>query len=199
MKFSLPGPTDVVNAMGSLRDGLGAALDLVPRLTAVIGQVEGLLSRVDAVVGSIEVTAGRADAVVDRVDKMVGRVEGTICRAEAAVAGTQGLVNRVDPLLTAYEPPLRRLAPTVTRVVGTIDAQEVEAIIMFVDRLPRLVAHLDDDILPMLRTLDRVGPDIHDLLEVAQDVRKVITGLPGMGLLRKRGDDEVPRELTDRS
>lgn len=197
MRLPLPGPTDVLNAVGSLRDGLGQAMDLVPRLTVVVGQVEGILGRVDAVVASIEATAARADEVVHRVDVLVDRVEVTTRRADEAVAGAHELVGRVDPLLSAYEPSLQQLSPTVARLVDTIDAQEVEALVTFIDRLPRLVAHLDEDILPMLRTLDHVGPDIHDLLEVAQDVRKVITGLPGMGLLRRRGDDELPSEHRD--
>jgi len=52
--------------------------------------------------------------------------------------------------------------------------------------------HLENDVLPVLRTLERVGPDVHELLEVADDLRRVITGLPGIGLLRRRGEDEPP-------
>ena len=40
--------------------------------------------------------------------------------------------------------------------------------------------------------VDRVGPDIHELLAVVEDLRQVVTGLPGIGFLRRRGDDEPP-------
>lgn len=33
--------------------------------------------------------------------------------------------------------------------------------------------------MPILATLDRVGPDIHDLLDVTRDLRQAILGLPG--------------------
>jgi hypothetical protein len=52
---------------------------------------------------------------------------------------------------------------------------------------------VETDVLPMLAQLDRVGPDLHELLEVVEDLRRVVTGLPGVGLLRKRGDDEPPK------
>ena len=35
--------------------------------------------------------------------------------------------------------------------------------------------------MPILATLDRVGPDIHDLLEVTRDLRLAIAGIPGLG------------------
>ena len=48
--------------------------------------------------------------------------------------------------------------------------------------------------LPVLSKLDRVGPDLHELLEVVEDLRRVMTGLPGIGLLRRRGDAEPPAD-----
>jgi hypothetical protein len=62
-----------------------------------------------------------------------------------------------------------------------------------VDRLPVVLAHLDEDVLPMLQQLDRVGPDVHAILEVVDDVRDVLLGLPGVGLLKRMGDNkELP-------
>ena len=48
-----------------------------------------------------------------------------------------------------------------------------------VDQLPQLAHHIETDVLPILVTLDRVGPDVHQLLEVLQDVRLAIQGVPG--------------------
>jgi hypothetical protein len=58
--------------------------------------------------------------------------------------------------------------------------------------MPVVLEHMDTDLLPVLRTLDRVGPDLHELLEVVEDLRRVVTGLPGVGLLRRRGESEPP-------
>jgi hypothetical protein len=40
----------------------------------------------------------------------------------------------------------------------------------------------------MLRQLDKVGPDVHQILEVVQDLREALTGLPGVGMLMRRGE-----------
>ncbi len=58
--------------------------------------------------------------------------------------------------------------------------------------MPVVLEHMDTDLLPVLRTLDRVGPDLHELLEVVEDLRRVVAGLPGVGLLRRRGEAEPP-------
>ena len=64
--------------------------------------------------------------------------------------------------------------------------------ISLIDRMPLVLDHLENDVLPMLQQLDRVGPDVHELLEVVEDLRRVVTGLPGVGLLRRRGEHEPP-------
>jgi hypothetical protein len=60
--------------------------------------------------------------------------------------------------------------------------------------------HMETDIMPILATLDRVGPDVHELLEVLKDVRLAIQGVPGFSLFRRRGadrDDELAEERPD--
>jgi hypothetical protein len=95
-------------------------------------------------------------------------------------------------LLTAYEPALRRAAPMATRFVEQLSHEEVTAAIRLVDELPKLKQHLTADILPILATLDRVGPDLHDLLDVTRDLKLAVAGIPGLGMLRRRGE-----KLTD--
>lgn len=187
MRLPLPGPSDVLALAGSLREAVGTALDLVPRITVLVGQLELVLARVEALIGAIEATNDAADAAVDRV-------QATQRRADDAVAGAQGIASRIDPLLAAYEPSLRALGPAMQRLAASTSESEVDAAISLVDRLPRVLEHLDEDVLPLLVTLERVGPDLHELLEVTQDLRRVITGLPGVGFLRRRGDEEIPPE-----
>jgi hypothetical protein len=62
----------------------------------------------------------------------------------------------------------------------------VTAAIRLVDELPKLKQHLTADILPILATLDRVGPDLHDLLDVTRDLKLAVAGIPGLGMLRRR-------------
>jgi hypothetical protein len=106
----------------------------------------------------------------------------------------EGLVGRLDPLLGDYEEPLRQLAPLVRRLAETADPHEVEALVTLVDRLPQLVIHLDEDILPVLEGLKDVGTDVHDLVDTVQDLRQVVKGFPGSKLFRRRGAEEIAEE-----
>ena len=64
----------------------------------------------------------------------------------------------------------------------------MEAAIKLVDQVPQFTEHMESDIMPILATLDRVGPDVHELLDVLKDVRMAIQGVPGFGILRRRGE-----------
>ena len=68
---------------------------------------------------------------------------------------------------------------------------EVDALITLIDRLPQLVTHLDEDILPVLETLGTVGTDVHDLVDTVQDMRQIVKGFPGSKLFRRRGAEEI--------
>jgi hypothetical protein len=203
---SLPGPLDVLDGAAAVRDGVAAALDLVPRATAAMTRVEQLLDRADSVVERAESLVSRADtavtqseAVANSADIALARTQRTLDIAEITardsgrvVEGAMGTLQRVDAMLLQWEPALRKLAPTAQQVADSIDPDEVRAAISIIDQLPQVFGHLENDVLPMLRQLDRVGPDVHELLEVVEDLRKVITGLPGVGFLRRRSDDAPP-------
>ena len=94
-----------------------------------------------------------------------------------------------ERVTTAAEEQVEATRPLM-RFVEEFSAHEVDAAIKLVDELPRLTSHITDDVLPILATLDRVGPDIHELLDVANDVRQAILGIPGFDYLRRRGEDK---------
>jgi hypothetical protein len=73
----------------------------------------------------------------------------------------------------------------------------VTAAIRLVDELPRLRGHLTTDVLPLLGTLERVGPDVHALLEVTRDLKLAVTGIPGFRMLRRRGEDRSDPDPDD--
>lgn len=203
---ALPGPAEVLDGAAALRDGVAAALELVPRAAAAMTRVEGLLDQAEDVVTRAEALVTRADsavtkgeAVANAADVALARTQRTLDVAEIsnrdaarAVEGSLGLLERLDVLLTTWEAPLRKLAPAAEKFAESLDPAEVEAAITLVDRMPVVLDHLENDVLPMLRQMDRVGPDVHELLEVVEDLRRVVTGLPGVGLLRRRSDDEPP-------
>lgn len=211
----MPGPFDVLHAVTDLRDGVAEALALVPRLGAAIGRMEGyldrvgdLLDRVDGVVDraeeaidSVAATRAKADVAIEGVsatqakaDAAIERVGATTSRADGIVDRAEALLGRVDPMLADYEPALAALAPTVRRLAATLEPDEVEAMVTLVDRLPLLVKHLDEDILPVLASLENVGTDVHDLVDTVQDLRAVVKGFPGSRLFRRRGAEEIAEE-----
>jgi hypothetical protein len=219
---SLPGPGDVLSAVEGLREGIGDALALVPRLGVVVGRVEelvgrvsslvdraeGLLDRADSALTGLDATRTRADEIVDlanrtqaKADDAIERVGATQQKADDAierVGATQQkadeLVDRMQPLVVDYAAPLRRLAPSIGRLAETLDPDEVEAIVRLVDRLPDMVDRLERSVLPALANMDNVGDDVHDLLDTMQDLRQVVKGFPGSRLFRRRGAEEIAEE-----
>lgn len=197
MRLPLPGPSAVIGGAAAAAEAVETAIGLVPRAAAALTRVEALLDRVDAVVDRAEQAVERANAVVtsaaesaDGARTSLATVEIVARDAGRAVDGAAGVLDRVDASLSAWEPTLRRLAPSAKRFAESIDPKEVDAAIGLVDRMPVLLDHVENDVLPVLQNLDRVGPDVHALLEVVEDLRRVLTGLPGVSLLRRRGDDD---------
>jgi hypothetical protein len=192
MRIPLPGPSALLGGAVAAADALETALGLVPRAADAMTRVEALLDRAEKVADRADQVVTRADEAAERAHVVLGTAELVTRDASRTVDGATGVLDRVDSSLVAWEPSLRKLAPSLERFAGALSPTEVTAAISLVDRMPLVLDHLENDVLPMLRTLERVGPDVHELLEVADDLRRVITGLPGIGLLRRRGEDEPP-------
>ncbi|MBG6067540.1 hypothetical protein [Micromonospora ureilytica] len=197
--------------------GSATSMAAVPaRAFAVLDGVEALLARINGVIDRIETTVDRTDqvltdaeaavrevavisaaattaidtatevataaaVVVAEADRVAGHAAATVgTAAEAAATAAE--------LLAAYEPALRRAAPMAGRFVEELSHEEISAAIHLIDELPKLKEHLTADILPILATLDRVGPDLHDLLDVTRDLKLAVAGIPGLGMLRRRGE-----------
>ena len=171
------------------------------RADAAIAAVGSTQAKADAAIDGVDRTQAKADAAIEAVgstqakaDEAIERVGRTTSRADGIVERAEGLVGRVEPLLGDYEPALTSLAPSVRRLAAGFDPAELEALVTLIDRLPRLVAHLDEDILPVLASLGDVGTDVHDLVDTVQDLRQVVKGFPGSRLFRRRGAEEIAEE-----
>jgi ABC-type transporter Mla subunit MlaD len=160
--------------------------------TAAIENATAVAAAAATVVGDAERVAAGAAAIVGDAEDIVGRTGRTVARAESISA-------TADDLLSAYETTLRAGAPMAHRFVDQLTPEEIDAAIRLVDELPKLTEHLTSDVLPILAKLDRVGPDIHDLLEVTRDLKLAVAGIPGLTMLRRRGerlideDDPLPK------
>ena len=187
---------------------LGETEKLVGRISTVVDQVEDLVQRAGGTVADAEETIQDARAVAvaaapivaaagqvsTMAESVVGRANGICDDAAKTVAEAQRTSANADELLSLYSPTVKKAAPLVDRFVEELSDAEVDAAIRLVDELPQLTEHILTDILPILRTLDRVGPEIHELLEVTYDVRRAIAGIPGFQFFRRRGEDKVDDE-----
>ncbi len=119
---------------------------------------------------------------------MAGRADALVGRAGTLAEGASGLLD-------TYQPIAEQAAPLARRFVQEFSEEELAAAIRLVDQLPKLTEHVESDIMPILATLDRVGPDVHELLNQLREVRQAIQGIPGFRLFRRRGEElEEERE-----
>ena len=169
-----------------------ASLATVPvRVLGLLGQAELLVSRITVVTEEAEALVRRVSGVVDDAALAVEEVVA-VSAAAAAVVGRAGTATaEAEDLLSEYAPTLHRAAPLAARFVEELSPEEVTAAIRMVDTLPRLRVHLIEDVMPLLGKLDQVGPDLHKLLEVTEDLHLAIAGLPGLKMLRRRGEDRA--------
>jgi ABC-type transporter Mla subunit MlaD len=205
-----------------MEDLLGRASGLLTRVEGIVDRADEAIAGVartqakadDAIAGVMQIQAEAAEAIagVVRIQaeaaKAVAGVAETQAKADEAIVAvgrttssadellrrTDALVGQAEPLVGAYVQPLTDLAPSVRRLADTLEPHEVEALVTLIDRLPRLVAHLDEDILPVLESLGNVGTDVHDLVDTVQDLRQVVKGFPGSRLFRRRGAEEIAQD-----
>jgi ABC-type transporter Mla subunit MlaD len=182
-RLPVPGPRDLLRLTTGGYQALEQAIGLLPRVTALIGEIERIVSRADTLVTEVERTRQRTDAVVAQSGALVERTAKIVDAAD-------GLLGRTSGLLTDYQPALDRLAPLVDQLASTTSPDEVAAAIKLIDELPRLVEALQRDILPILATLDNVGPDVRELLNTTKEFNEVLGSVPGLGRIKKRVEEE---------
>jgi len=137
---------------------------------------------------------GEASAITGAAGSIVVDASGITERASAVVEQAGSAAGTATELLGAYDGTLRKAAPLAGRFIDELSPAEVTAAIRMIDQLPRLRDHLVDDVMPLLGKLDQVGPDLHKLLEVTEDLHLAIAGLPGLRLLRRRGEERIEDE-----
>lgn len=205
---AVPSPQEALSAAWSVADWSVRVVRLVAELP---GRAEELLTHLDKLLSRMDDLAQRADALVDKVDAIAGSAEQTVRAASAVAEGAAGVIDwasqvtdgagavvaqaeqasrGASELLNTWRPLAERAAPLAETFVTELSEQEAQAAIRLVDQLPRLAEHMETDIMPILATLDRVGPDINELLTVTKDLRRAINGIPGFAYFRRRGNGD---------
>ena len=136
----------------------------MPRVLALLDQVEGLAARASLVVDRVEVVVGAATAEVARVGAVVDaakvRVEsvGAVVDAAAAqvdrvggvVDGAAVQAGRAAVLIDLLEPSLTTLQPTLQTLADTTHPEEVAALVTLIDHLPAVTLQVERDVLPVV-------------------------------------------------
>jgi uncharacterized protein YoxC len=169
-----------------------AALVALPRrVVTMVIEVEQTLAAVNA-------ATARTDALIDRINGITTKAESavlaayeTVGAAAAAVEQASAITATAAPLLASYSEPLLRLEPAVRRLAETTDTHEVDALVKLIDRLPRLVNAMDDDVMPLLDRLDQSGPDLNQLLDSVSDLNRMASRLPKV--FRRRRDNPADK------
>jgi ABC-type transporter Mla subunit MlaD len=183
--MSLPRLSDVVDLAVS---AAGKAAGTAAAVVALPGRVVRLIDGTELLLARATATLDAAQRAIDEATAITRTAAGTSAAAAAVVTQAARTAGTAEELIGAYEPAARRF-------VDHLSPEEVDAAIQLIDELPRLAHHLNTDVMPILATLDRVGPDIHELLNVTRDLRQAIVGIPGFAMLRRRGAaGEAPAE-----
>jgi ABC-type transporter Mla subunit MlaD len=190
-------PGRMLGLLDSAEAVVGRIEDVLRQVDGLVHRAGGVLTQAEAAVGEIRAITTSADAVIGDATRvstaaagLVGSASHVADSAAEVVASAGRTAHTANELVDAYAPLARQAQPLAARFVDELSPQEIDAAIALVDELPRLTSHLVDDVLPILATLDRVGPEIHQLLEVATDVRQAVLGIPGFNFLRRRGEDK---------
>jgi ABC-type transporter Mla subunit MlaD len=173
-----------------------SAEELVSRVGGVAEDAERIVASAGSVADDARTIVAGAGSVADDASELVQRAAAVADRADHLVGDASGLSEQAGSLLATYRPIAERAAPLATRFVDEFSEEELHAAIRMVDQLPALTEHLESDIMPILATLDRVGPDVHELLDELKGVRQAINGIPGFNFFRRRGEE---RDEPDRA
>lgn len=182
MVIRIPRPSDVLDA-AQVVAGLPA------RTAGLVEDTVRLLARASALMDKAEALLARTDGLLDGVEQTMAAVKDATGKVEGVIARADATTTTVQRLTELYASTAERAAPLARQFVEELSEQEVHAAIQLIDQLPAFTEHMERDIMPILATLDRVGPDVHELLEVTRDLRQAIVGMPGFGFFRRRGEE----------
>lgn len=184
-----------IDELAARADQLVARVDAVASAAAhtvrvaseVTGDAAAVITRASSITDGAAAVITRASSITDGAASVVTGAEQITASASSVVLQAGDATRSAAELLRAIEPVTAQGMPLASTFVNELSEQEVAAAVRMVDQLPRLAEHLETDIMPVLATLDRVGPDMHELLNVVKDLRQAIDGVPGLAYFRRRG------------
>jgi hypothetical protein len=133
------------------------------------------------------------DTLVDLAVSTAGRVVATASAVASAprrllrlIDEGEALVVRITAIVDAAEKTVDDVR-TVTVSAATVaeEAAQTSA------TAGLLVGQVAETSAAARALVGQIGPDVHELLGVTREVQQAIAGLPGFGMLRRRGEDRA--------
>ncbi|GIJ43766.1 hypothetical protein Val02_06520 [Virgisporangium aliadipatigenens] len=122
-------------------------------------------------------TTGKALATAATIASVPGRVLRLIDEGEV-------LLVRIAAVVDAAEKTVEDVR-TVTGSAAAVaqDAAQTSA------AAEQLIGQVAETSAQARTLLTQIGPDVHELLGVTREVQQAISGIPGFGMLRRRGEE----------
>ena len=133
-------------------------------------------------------------------ETLVDRAFSTAGRAVATAAALASVPGRLLRLLDEGEVLLVRIAAVVDAAEKTVDdvrtvtesaATVAQDAALTSAQAGRLVSEVAQTSTAAQALVNQIGPDVHELLGVTREVQQAIVGLPGFGMLRRRGEERT--------
>ena len=203
-------PSDVAGGiravLGWTDDAMEVVADLPGRVDRLLGEAETLLGQMRQLAERVERVAANAETVTAAAGQVVSTATSVTTAAETVITQSTAAVSKADVaiaeaaraaaeatgVLALYQPIAEKAAPMARQFVDEFSAEELHAAIRMVDAIPRLTEHVEADVLPLLATLDHVGPDLRELISLVTDVRNALASMPGLRLLLPRRAESPP-------
>ena len=199
---------EIAEVSGRADATIGEIGDVTGRADTSIGEISRVTAKADTSIGEIERVTGKAgysvgeiDRVTDKADHSIGEIERVTHRAESTVTAADELLAWARQLVALLDPPVRGSAGPLTRLSEVLTPDLVEMLPGVLRRLPPLVIRASDDLFPALEVLQDVTPDVRTLKEVVErlepvvvELQQTLMGVPGAGLLKRRGSSHENAE-----
>lgn len=170
-------PPGIVSGLRSLpRRTVTGALDLVQHPPLLFDRIDATLDEIAALAVDVRRVTEAALGAVAAVALVRAEVERTTVLAAEQVL-------RVQRLLDSYSEPLDAVGPLVAETATSISPGHIR----LVGRLLDLVPDEAERVERAMGNLVALAPDLEELVERLNSVGEVVEGIPGAGLLRRRG------------
>ncbi|HUR73442.1 MAG TPA: hypothetical protein VMZ00_04155 [Sporichthya sp.] len=90
---------------------------------------------------------------------------------------------------------LVRLPRRILRMVDSTEILLARADLLM-NQAERSLEHTEG-LVPLIKQVDRLGPDVAELLRVTDEVRRAVLGIPGVGMFWRRGGPAPAAEGSD--